>query len=161
MFNVLVRDEINSLPPPPRLVKGKTKRGSYLWKLSPVFIQKAINERIHVEQQSRGLRPFPLCHFYSASDENRASSEGEIMCCYETSIKSKTWPIGKSGLRFRNPDFGFATKRRIWKRIWALTNWFPWMFFLSFGFMGNLLKMDLKNCSQEQQSPTRTHYRIE
>ena len=41
------------------------------------------------------------------------------------------------------------------------TNWFPWMFFLSFGFMGNLLKMDLKNCSQEQQSPTRTHYRIE
>ena len=124
MFNVLVRDEINSLPalPPPRLVKGKTKRGSYLWKLSPVFIQKAVNERIHVEQRSRGLRPFPLCHFYSASGENRASSEGEITCCYETSIKSKTWPIGKSGLRFRNPDFGFATKRRIWKRIWALTN---------------------------------------
>ena len=57
MINVLVRDKINSLDksllPHPRLVKGKTKRGSYLWKPNPVSIEKAVNERIHVEQRSK------------------------------------------------------------------------------------------------------------
>ena len=45
--------------------------------------------------------------------------------------RHQTWPIGKSGFWFRNPDFGFATKRKIKTRIWKLRNMS--LDFLSFG----------------------------
>ena len=68
--------------------------------------------------------------------------------------RHQTWPIGKSGFWFRNPDFGFTTKRKIKTRIWTLRNMS--LDFLSFGFIGKSAENGFeKNCSQEQRSPTR------